>query len=629
MGPDSTDTGGDRRSGTPPGRADGPPAGDEGGHTAGERPLSDGGHADGKEPLSGPAGLTDRRVMLGLTFVVAFCSIAYELVYSEFLTVFYGGTVLRYSITIGLYLFSMGVGAFLSTYLADPESNFLRTEVYLAFAGPAGAGFIIALNSVPDVVFPGKAPLTLALAHVPILVVGLLSGFEIPLLNDLVDQRDRTVFATLGRLYPRRVVRRLLAAGFDVAEPAATDGGSDGESISEVLGVDYLGSLAGTVGYALVLYPSYGLVVAVVVLGLLNALAALAFAAWLAWGERAAPASGSRSLAGWRAVVLAGLVLTGTYGGLVANAGAVDRTVTGAYMGDRIESEYLPGRAEVTVTDFDRTPYQRVTTYEREVTGHAGTETCLRLDQAVQLCDSWADSYHAGLVDVPMSTFEDPSSVDVLLVGGGDYVAVDHLRAYNVSVDQVDIDGEFLNATKDRPYFERFHDDAYTYDRLNTTVDDAYTYLRHSDKTYDLILLDVPGVRSEDSLALYSTEFYTLLREHLTDRGVVATWVYSRSWFPQHHKAYVNTVTEAGFDRRLAYSVYDDLDGDGETERGERFYLLSDDATPTPDLSRARSDHLDATAARYEEWSWRAFPHYRGVEPNSVFDPNYDIIVKL
>jgi spermidine synthase len=587
-------------------------------------PGSDVAGSDGQPPLvAARSAVTDRRVTLALTFVVAFCSIAYELVYSEFLTVFYGGTVLRYSITIGLYLFSLGVGALLSTYLDDPADNFLRTEVYLAVAGPAGAGFIVALNSFPDVVFPAKATVTLLLAHVPILVVGFLSGFEIPLLNELVDGRERSAFASLGRLYPRAVVRRVLGVFFDVSEP-------EGESFSEVLGVDYLGSLAGTVVYALVLYPTYGLVVAVLVLGLLNALAALTFAAWRLWGGTT-PTAGvsSPSLGRWRGVLFAGLLLTGAYAGLVANAGAVDRAVTGSYMADRIESEYRPGQADVRVTDFERTRYQRVTTYERDLASHAGPETCLRLDQAVQLCDSWVESYHSGLVDVPMSTFENPSSVDVLLVGGGDYVAVDYLREYGVSVDQVDIDGEFLAMSRNRTYLTQFNDGADEYDRLNTTVGDAFTHLRHSDERYDLILLDVPGARSDDSLSLYSVEFYRLLRDSLTDRGVVATWTYSPYFYGEHAKAYANTVRAAGFDRHLQYTAYDDLDGDGERERGEQFYLLSDDARPKPVLDRAKSPHLNETGDRYAErdWEWQRFPHYRGVEPNSVFDPNYDIIV--
>ncbi|MFC7078635.1 spermidine synthase [Haloarcula halophila] len=578
---------------------------------------------DSKNQMDSPdsprrSTVTDRRFKLGLTVVVAFCSIAYELVYSQFLTVFYGGTVVRYSITIGLYMFSLGIGALLSGQLDDPESNLLRTEVYLSVAGPVGAGFIIALNSFPNVAFPGKYTVTLVAAHLPIIVVGVLSGFEIPLLDSLVEDREGSLFSAMGSLYPRRVVRRVMGLFFSVSD-------SEGRSLSEVLGADYIGSLLGTVVYALVLYPRLGLVVTVLVLGLLNALAALAFAAWTLTGR--SETLSRPTVGNWRAVLVVGLLVTGTYGGLVANGDAVDRTVTGAYMGDRIADEYRPGSVEIDVQSYDTTAYQRVTMYERRVSTHAGPEQCLRLDSALQLCDSWVDSYHSGLVDVPMSMYDDQSSVDVLLVGGGDYIAVNHLRDYNVSVDQVDIDGEFLEYTKNRSYFEQFHDDAYEYDRLNTTVGDAYTYLRGTDKEYDLILLDVPGARSDDALPLYSQEFYTLLDQHLTDRGVVVSWVYSEYTYPQHNKAYHNTVAAAGFDRHLPYSVVEDLDGDGEYERGEQFYVLSDGPTPRPDLEHARGAYVRNNADRLGPFEWQRLATYRGIKPNSVFDPNYDIIV--
>lgn len=45
------------------------------------------------------------------TLVLAFCSIVYELLLGQSLSAFMGNTVLRYSVTIGLYLFSMGMGA--------------------------------------------------------------------------------------------------------------------------------------------------------------------------------------------------------------------------------------------------------------------------------------------------------------------------------------------------------------------------------------------------------------------------------------------------------------------------------------------------------------------------------------
>lgn len=77
----------------------------------------------------------DRTLVYGLTFTVALCSIVYELIYSEMLTVVFGGRAIRYAITIGLFLFCLGLGAFAFDDLGDARENFFRVESYLA--GPA------------------------------------------------------------------------------------------------------------------------------------------------------------------------------------------------------------------------------------------------------------------------------------------------------------------------------------------------------------------------------------------------------------------------------------------------------------------------------------------------------------
>jgi len=222
--------------------------------------------------------------------------------------------------------------------------------------------------------------------------------------------------------------------------------------------------------------------------------------------------------------------------------------------------------------------------------------------------------------------FDDEPSTRVLLVGGGDHIATNRLRDHNVTVEQVDLDGEFLNYTKDHSYFQQYHDDAYEYDRLTIHRTDALTYLRNTDRNYDLVLLDLPGARNDDMLPVYSTEFYRLLRGHLTDDGVVATWGYARGPFATHYKAYMNTVATAGFDRHVTYNAWDDTDGDRETERGERFYVFAPGPRPSPPLENGRNLST-AAQRRYQEAEWRPVPRYDGVEPNSIFDPNYDIVI--
>ena len=582
-----------------------------------------------------PERRTATLTLLVLTFVVSFCSFAYEFVYSELLTVMYGGTVTQYVITVGLYFFSLGIGAALSDDLnaADHGGNFFRTEVLLAAVAPAGFLLVVGINSVriPQAVPP---ELLWGLARLPVVVVGFLSGFELPLLTHMVDDLDAEDAATPAWL--RRVGRRIhdatVACLGVVWNVERKEGKRSGLSV--VLAMDYVGGLFGAVVYARVLYPGLGLIPTIFVLALLNAAAALVFVARFGdWSWT--PASGSTPLVGRvpRTLLVVCLLLTASYAGVVAKHETADERLSELYLEQGIENEYPPGAMRAEVTSQSTTTYQHVVRYERTWTGSGPnphftgrTEQCLRLGSAVQLCDSWADSYHEGLVDVPMSMVDHGPETKVLVVGGGDWVAVDHLRQYNVTVDQVDLDAEFMNQTKDDPFFSRWHDDAYEYDRLNTTVGDGYRYLQQTNETYDLVLLDVPGATDDDLLKLYSAEFYRSVREQLSEDGMMVTWAYSADSYPEHHKAFTNTLRAAGFTQQLPYWAWEDLDSDEEIERVERFYLLAPGDRKSLPVENG-TEYVRQYRDRYDDTSWRTVPRYRGVRVNSIFHPNYDILV--
>lgn len=567
-------------------------------------------------------------VLLAVTFVVSFCSFAYEFVYSELLTVMYGGTVTQYVITVGLYFFSLGVGAGLSDDLGvDRPANFFRTEVYLAAVAPAGFLLIVALNSVT---IPSWVPAAgvWVIARLPVIAVGVLSGFELPLLTRMVQQTGVELSWT-GQLAGRVVAlgQRGLGLFWHTHTPEGTRSG-----LSMVLALDYVGGLAGAVVYARVLYPRLGLVTTIVVLALINVITALVFLVRFSdrWG-----AGGGTSLSFAnepRVLLVVCLLLTAGHAGALTHHKQLNHQVSELYLEQKMEAEYPPGTMETEVLDQKTTEYQHLIRYRRSWTESdpnpyftGQTEQCLRLGMDVQLCESWADSYHNGLVDVPMSMYNHSPDTEVLVIGGGDWIAIDHLQKYNVTVDHVDLDAQFMEHTKQSPFFRKWHNDSYTYSRLNTTAEDGYTYLQETNQSYDLILLDIPGASDDDLLKLYSTEFYQLLRTHLKDDGMVGTWIYSPNTHPQHHKAYSNTLREAGFTHQLPYSAWEDTDSDGRTERVEQFYLLA--PTTRGPINTNRTAYVRRYAERYEATRWEPIPRYAGVESNSIFHPNYDIII--
>lgn len=109
-----------------------------------------------------------------------------------------------------------------------------------------------------------------------------------------------------------------------------------------------------------------------------------------------------------------------------------------------------------------------------------------------------------------------PGIRDVLFVGlGGGQAPKRFLRDYpGVQVDVVELDPEVVQIA--RQYFYLSEDP-----RLRVTVGDGRQYLARSDKRYDLIVLDA---YFSDAIPFHLTtrEFLILVRNRLTDRGLVA-----------------------------------------------------------------------------------------------------------
>jgi spermidine synthase len=525
-----------------------------------------------------------------MTLVVALCSIVYELIFSQALTLFFGQTVTRYSITIGLYLFFLGIGAFLFSEVEKRQwvSNrklFFATELVLCTAGPLGVGFIFLINSLSwDILLsPDGQTLVLVLSHLPIVVVGLLSGLELPLLTSLSAEKN---------------------------------------AFYKVLGWDYLGSLVGTVVFALWLYPDYGLVPSALAIGFLNA--AVAF--WFfraSWPMR-------RLMAAFQAVMLL------LYFGVTWNSPKISDWMSKIYLSASIKhvswGKSMAHVSDVEILEEFTTRYQHVIKY-RLSDGRNWHAVCLNLDQHQQMCERWVKRYHHGLVDVPMSLFESSERLEVLLIGGGDFIPFHYLYAHDdqiVNIDQVDLDSEFLEFARDDPLLRKYHRDTHRQfgDRYNLIVQDAFSFLRTNKKHYDLILLDLPGLKHEKLMPLASVEFYTFLMRALAPDGVVSTWTYGAERDAVHRQVLQATLAETGVPFRAVYTAF------GGNKRylsvGDDFMLLSKSNRRT--LEPMRNDYVRFFADihnKYKAFAWEPIVSEEDVRPHSIFRPNVDILVSV
>ncbi len=199
--------------------------------------------------------LADKQIVLlcGSVFIIAACSLVYELLLSSLSTYLLGSSVVHYSLTIGLFLFFMGVGAWAAqSVVRDLVGAFVAIEIAVGVAGGISALLLFAVYAWTEYYYPAML--------LVIAVIGILIGMELPLLTRILERHSG--------------LRR---------------------GISMVLAWDYLGALAASLLFPFVLLPYLGHLLTAVAVGAVN----LAIALLVAWSFR-------HQLGRWRQPVLYG-----------------------------------------------------------------------------------------------------------------------------------------------------------------------------------------------------------------------------------------------------------------------------------------------------------------------------------
>ena len=178
--------------------------------------------------------MRDARALLANVLVVAACALIYELLAATVASFVLGDTVAQFSIVIGAYLSAMGLGSFISRWFSRRLlRSFLVVELALSLVGGLSVPVLL-------VVFTRGGPFR-ALLYADVVVIGVLVGLELPLLMRMLKD-DMTL---------KDVVARAFA-------------------------FDYVGSLAASLLFPLVLVPLLGLVRTSIACGLVNCAIAVA-----------------------------------------------------------------------------------------------------------------------------------------------------------------------------------------------------------------------------------------------------------------------------------------------------------------------------------------------------------------
>jgi len=145
---------------------------------------------------------------------------------------------------------------------------------------------------------------------------------------------------------------------------------------------------------------------------------------------------------------------------------------------------------------------------------------CLVLDGRIQ--SSLADEfiYHELLVQPGLLAHPNPRRA--LVIGGGEGATVREILRHKSIIDclMVDIDGEVVEECK--RHLPEMHQGAFDDPRTRLLHEDARAYLEKTGDRFDLIVIDlVEPLEEGPACLLFTKEFYTLVRDRLTERGVM------------------------------------------------------------------------------------------------------------
>lgn len=169
--------------------------------------------------------------------VIATCGLIYELLAGTLASYVLGDSVTQFSLVIGVYLFALGIGAWLSRFVHDGVARcFVEVELGVALLGGLSAPLL----------FLGFAKLAWfePMLFGTVLAIGICVGLELPLLM------------------------RILQSHVDFRD-----------LVSRVLAFDYVGALVASVLFPVLFVPRLGLIRTSLTFGLLNAAVGL----WGTW----------------------------------------------------------------------------------------------------------------------------------------------------------------------------------------------------------------------------------------------------------------------------------------------------------------------------------------------------------
>lgn len=440
--------------------------------------------------------------ILVITIILAFCSIVYELLLANTLAILTGNQIWWQSLTIGIYIGGLGLGAYYSEKLKDTYNSLINVEILLSFLGAICVVYVYLFHGIYrylDNLFMFTSNFNTAFylqnqfaiklifffcTQLLTFLIGILSGFEIPLMVRIAQER-------LGE-------------------------GEEGEY--QIFGINYIGTLIGTTCFAYFLLPKLDVIKTSIVVAMLNLLVCL-YIVLKYLKKRKKEYFFASSLVFLLAIVI----------------GLNEYKITQTYLKFYYYMPRILSKNNQDIDDLSRRihdlpaierskslyQYVDIFTYPTNELGFQEDSTILTLDTNFQFNSSTEFFYHQAFAHVPI-LLNKLVPKKVLLLGGGDGLLLRELLKYDgiESIDFIELDGKMIELAKGR--FAELNKHSLDNPKVHTQVNDGFYYLRNTKNKYDAVFIDFPYPNSYDLARLYSVEFYKYVLNALNPDGFVA-----------------------------------------------------------------------------------------------------------
>lgn len=415
--------------------------------------------------------------------LIAACGLIYELIAGTLASYLVGDSVFQFSTVIGCYLFAMGIGSALSRYIRRGlVHRFVWIELMVGLIG----GFSSALLFLA---FAYTQAFSLLMYSI-VLVLGMLVGLEVPLLIRIV--RDR----------------------FDLRD-----------TVAHVLTFDYIGALAASLLFPILLVPKLGLVRSAMLFGIIN----VAVALWSTYLF----SSQLRSRIMLRSVSIGALCLL-----LVGMTEA--RRITQAAEDNIYADDII---------------FARDTRYQHIVLTRFKDDLRLFLNSHLQFSSRDEYRYHEALIHPGLAFI--PSARRVLVLGGGDGLALREILKYPQveSVTLVDLDPEMTRLFSDNPMLTALNQRSFLSPKVHVINADAFPWLDQNADSFDFIVVDFPDPTNYSLGKLYTTTFYRAAARHLSVQGSMVVQSTSPMFARDSFWCIAETLRQTGL-KIYPYHVY-------------------------------------------------------------------------